>query len=161
FMLIWCRFKEWLLTCSLGRLAGMFRERGIVGVPLTHNLPTRASRGVVEPGGTPIDLPSMDQQVAVVGVDLYSPPAPYRSTSKWRRYTPAMSRSPFVPELGAGRADARPYRDPFDPAFNWRAVLMHGVRALGHYMIVGREHWVDTPIGPDGELRVHGVLYPL
>jgi len=161
FMLSWCRFKEWLLTCALERFAGMFRDRGIMGVPLTVNLPALSSRGVVEPGGAPADLPAMERQVAAVGVDLYSPPAGYCNTSQWSRYVHAMSRFPFVPEFGAGRREDWPYHDPFDPAFNWRAALMHGVRALSHYMVIENERWIETPIGPDGELRVHGVLYPL
>lgn len=158
-MLNWCRFKEWLLTYSLGRLAEMFRERGIVGVPLTQNLPPLTARGVVEPGGTPLDLAAMEDKVDIVGVDLYSPPAAYHNTSKWSRYLHATSRYPFVPEFGAGRADDWAPRDPQDAAFNWRAVLMHGVRAISHYMIVERERWLESPIGPAGEWRPHASMY--
>lgn len=159
-MLEWCRFKERLLGHGLNRLAEMFRERGIVGVPLTLNLPALAARGVVEPGGTPIHMPAMEREVEIVGVDLYSPPAAYHNTSKWSRYMHAVSRYPFVPEFGAGRADDWAPRDPNDAAFNWRAVLMHGVRAISHYMVVERERWVETPVGPRGELRPHAALYP-
>jgi beta-galactosidase len=159
-MLRWCRFKEWLLVYPLLRLARMFRERGIVGVPLTLNLPALAARGVVEPGGTPIDLRAMEVEVDIVGVDLYSPPSAYHNTSKWTRYMHAMSRHPFVPEFGAGRADDWAPRDPNDAAFNWRAVLMHGARSISHYMVVERERWVETPVGPRGELRPHAALYP-
>jgi beta-galactosidase len=159
-MLDWCRFKEWLLVYPLARLAAMFRERGVEGVPLTLNLPALTARGVVEPGGTPLDLRAMEREVDIVGVDLYSLPASYHNTSKWSRYLHCMSRYPFVPEFGAGRVDDWPPRNPYDAVFNWRAVLMHGVRAVSHYMVVERERWLDTPIGPDGELRPHAPIYP-
>ncbi|MEO8286093.1 MAG: beta-galactosidase [Chloroflexota bacterium] len=159
-MLDWCRFKEWLLTRSLKRLATMYHERGINEVPLTLNLPALVSRGVVEPGATPLDMQAMERAVEIVGVDLYSPPAAYHNTSKWSRYLHATSRFPFVPEFGAGRADDWATRDPFEAAFNWRAVLMHGARALSHYMIVERDRWIETPIGPEGELRPQASLYP-
>jgi beta-galactosidase len=158
-MLDWCRFKEWLLNYPLARLAKMFRERGIVEVPLTLNLPALTSRGVVAPGGTPIDLQMMEREVAIVGVDLYSPPAAYHNTSKWSRYLHGVSRHAFVPEFGAGRADDWGPRDPSDAVFNWRAVLMHGVRAISHYMVVERERWINTPVGPRGELRPHAAFY--
>jgi beta-galactosidase len=138
----------------------MYRERGMLGVPLTQNLPPLPPRGVAEPGATPFDLQAMEREVEVVGVDLYSPPSAYHNTSKWSRFVHAASRYPFVPEFGAGRADDWAPRDPRDAAFNWRAVLMHGVKALSHYMVVERERWIETPVGREGEFRAHAALYP-
>jgi beta-galactosidase len=158
-LLEWCRFKEWLLVYAADRLAKMFRERGAADVPLTLNLPAMAPRGVVEPGATPIDIPGLETAVDVVGADLYSPAAAYHNTRKWARYLHATSRFPFVPEFGAGRADDWPPRDPAEVTFNWRAVLMHGVQAINHYMIVERERWIETPVGPTGDLRPHAAAY--
>jgi beta-galactosidase len=160
-ILRWCEFREWLLIHALDRLSKMFRERGLTGIPLTHNLPAQTPPGVAVPGAGPLNLWAMERTSDVVGLALPATLTAYQDTRQWARYVHAASRFPTALALGLGHAGNGTPPDHDVAAFYWRALLMHGVRAVTHTMLVEREQGIESPLGPAGELRPAAGRYVL
>lgn len=142
----WQEFKEFLIYYGIRKIADMLRERGLTDVFYFHNFPSYPA--------TPMHVPGLEQEaVDVAGVDLYSKVTDYELLSDTARFLSGSSRLPFIPEFGAG---CWLWWRPLtlnDHKFANYAVLMNGVKAINHYMLVDRDRWYGAPVARDGRKR--------
>ncbi|MCA9773514.1 MAG: beta-galactosidase [Myxococcales bacterium] len=146
YWLDWAAHKESLLRYGLRRIAEILRTAGLDRVPVTHNFPP------ISPG-SPVDIPSAERDLDVVGVDLYSKREDYRFVRMISRYLAGSSRLPYVPEFSSG---CYLWWKPItfhDQRFTTWTPFMHGLRAINFYMIVDRERWYGAPVARDGRVR--------
>lgn len=144
----WAAYKEWQILYGIQRAARMLRERGLSGVPVTHNYPRSAWK--------PFDLGETENllEVDVAGVDFYVDRRRWREIARRARVLAAMSRLPFAPEFGCGFWSSWP--DPLGPedlSFGSLLAFMHGLKAANWYMVVERERWTGGAITREGRVR--------
>jgi beta-galactosidase len=148
----WAEFQEVLLCDSLAHMSDMLRERGIRGVPLSHNLPPMEH-------ATPLDPASVAKVVDLVGTDYYHGASEAERTAIARRTTELVTRSdvlgvpPFASELGAGFPPFFPVIPAEHSAFTALAAFAYGLSAFNIYMAVDRDRWVGAPLSVRGEPR--------
>jgi beta-galactosidase len=144
----WVNYKEYQIIYAVGRIARIMRERGIVGVPLFHDVAFQYS--------TPLDVVAMENDPAIdwVGMNLYRNKEEYGEAVKRMRYLAGTTRLPFVPEFGAGLWSHH-YRTftPDEHEFITMTALMYGLKAFNFYMLVERDRWQGSPITRHGTLR--------
>lgn len=148
----WAELQEHLLEVALLRFATLLREAGIVGVPLSHNLP---------PGqdATPLNAARVSRSIDLVGLDYYQSATPTNRRVSMRRTTElaarcdATGKPPFACEMGAGFPPFFPPLDERDSAFCLLTALAYGLRGYNLYMAVERDRWIGAPIDPHGRLR--------
>ncbi|HEY7122585.1 MAG TPA: beta-galactosidase [Ktedonobacterales bacterium] len=144
----WVEYKERYIHQSVVQIAKMLRDRGVLGVPLFHDVAWQYS--------TPLDIARMESDSALdwVGLNLYRGPHDYTGTIQRMRYLAGTTRLPFVPEFGSGIWSHHP-RTPTaaEQEFTTLAALMHGMRAVNFYMLVERERWQGSPITRHGTYR--------
>ncbi|HHV63157.1 MAG TPA: beta-galactosidase [Firmicutes bacterium] len=145
YFLDWAEYKEFYLNYGLKRIADMYRQRGITGIPVYHNLPAAYN--------VPFNQVRTEEVLDLQGVDLYPHKESYSSTKKACQYIAGTSKFPMIPEFGAGIwAWDKPIM-PEDQFFNALTALMHGVKGFNYYMIVERERWLGSPVTRDGRVR--------
>jgi beta-galactosidase len=154
----WAELQEHLLEVALLRFATLLREAGIVGVPLSHNLP---------PGqdATPLNAARVSRSIELVGLDYYQSATPTNRRVSMRRTTELVARCdatgkpPFACEMGAGFPPFFPPLDERDSAFCLLTALAYGLRGYNLYMAVERDRWIGAPIDPHGRLRPFSELF--
>jgi len=144
----WAEYKEYQIIHAVSRLARMLRERGVVGVPIFHDVAYQQR--------TPIDISRMeaDPQIDWVGINSYRNKEEFAGAARLARYLAGSTRLPFVPELGCGIWSHRALTpEPQDHETITLAMLMYGLKAFNLYMIAERERWQGSPITRHGDLR--------
>jgi len=141
----WAEYKERHLHRGVTRIARMFSEHGLTGVPITHNYPLGDLR-------SPIDLAGLESEIDLVGMDLYYQRGDYRALKSRCAGLCGTSRLPYTPEFGAGCYHAWPPLSLEDNSFTAMAARMNGLRGFNFYMIVDRERWYGAPIRRDGSI---------
>jgi beta-galactosidase len=144
----WIAYKEYQIRWSVARIARMLRERGIVDVPLFHDVAFQYR--------TPLDLARMEANPEIdwVGMNLYRNKESYRSAIQSMRFLAGTTKLPFVPEFGCGVWSHYPLTfTPEEQEFITLSAFMHGVKAVNFYMLVERERWQGSPITRHGTLR--------
>ena len=142
----WVAFKEWLVTRALSRLGGALRVTGVDRVVLFHNF-------IAQRWGSPCSLAAAEQALDLAGLDVYLGQRDYAATRRHALTLAGGSRLPFVPEMGCG---VWPWWFPHtreDQEAVALALLMHGVKGFNLYMLVERDRWYGSPVGPRGERR--------
>lgn len=157
----WVEYREHYLAGSMGRLAGMLRERGLSGIALFHNYPHPLGPGGAASGfTTPFNLPLLEEKLDFVGFDIYSRKHLYHHVKTVASYVVGTSRYPYIPEFIAG---VWPWYlhpgEPYDEEFVTKAALMQGIRGFSRYMLVERDRWLDSPIRADGRLREKAAMF--
>ena len=142
----WVEFKEFLVYHGIKTVADMLRERGLRDVFFFHNHPSYPA--------PPFHVPGAESAaVDVAGVDISPGPGGYESMRDTARYLAACSRLAFVPNLAAGGSVlGRPFIRR-DQEFAGRVLLMHGIKAMNHHMLVDRDRWCGAPVARDGRRR--------
>ncbi len=144
----WVEYKERYIHQSVAQIAQMLRSRGVVGVPIFHDVAWQYS--------TPLDIARMEADPAIdwVGINLYRSPQQYAGVTQRMRYLAGTTRLPFVPEFGCGIWSHHSQTPtPAEEEFVTLAALMHGMRAVNFYMLVERERWQGSPITRHGTFR--------
>lgn len=145
----WVEFKEFRITWSLVRIARMLQERGIVGVPIFHDVAWQFF--------PPLDMISLEAQPEIewVGMNLYRNKEQYLAAVARMKYLAGSMKLPFVPEFGSGvwSHHTRTF-DPHDEEFITLSAFMHGLKAVNYYMIVERERWQGSPVTRDNRRRL-------
>lgn len=144
----WVEYKERYIHQSVVQIAKMLRARGVVGVPIFHD--------VAFDHFTPLDIARMESEGALdwVGLNLYRSPQEYTGVRRRMRYLAGTTKLPFVPEFGSGIWSHHPQTPtPEEEEFVTLAALMYGMRAVNFYMLVERERWQGSPITRHGDLR--------
>ncbi len=141
----WIEFKEAHLKNAVGRVAKMFKNHGLEGVPVTHNYPL----GHLRP---PLDLCGLEQVVDLVGMDMYYRRGDYYTIKARCQALCGLSRFPYAPEFGSGSHFAWPPVDLEDQVFATLSAAMHGLRGFNFYMLVDRERWYGAPVRRDGSV---------
>jgi beta-galactosidase len=144
----WVAYKEFQIRWSVARFARMLRERGIVGVPLFHDIAWQTT--------TPLDVSRMesDPDIDWVGMNLYCNKEEYATVARRLRFLAGATQLPFVPEFGAGlwSHHKRTFM-PEEHEFITLAAFMNGMKAVNFYMLVERERWQGSPITRHGDYR--------
>jgi len=144
----WIAYKEYQIRWCVTRIAHMLRERGIVGVPVFHDVAFQYR--------TPLDIARMEAEPEIdwVGMNLYRNKESYRGAVQSMRFLAGATRLPFVPEFGCGiwSHHART-PTPEETEFITLSAFMHGMKAVNFYMLVERERWQGSPITRHGTLR--------
>ncbi|MEA2062774.1 MAG: beta-galactosidase [Gemmatimonadota bacterium] len=145
----WAEFRQWRIQWSLNRIARMFAERGLAGIPVFHCLP----------GGcrAPFSIPDVERSpgIDIDGINGYHDRASYEENRMVSRAAAGQNLFPFRPEFGGGlwlTADYDP-RTPEDCQSAALTTLMHGVKGLNFYMAVERDRWLAAPVRADGGVR--------
>jgi beta-galactosidase len=144
----WAEYKEYQIIYAVSRLAKMLRERGVVGVPIFHDVAYQQR--------TPLDVSRMeaDPEIDWVGINCYRNKEEFAGAARLARYMVGSTRLPFVPELGCGIWSHRALTpEPQDHEIITLGLLMHGLKAFNLYMIAERERWQGSPITRHGDLR--------
>jgi beta-galactosidase len=144
----WAAYKEYQITWSVARFARMLRERGIIDVPIFHDVAFQQR--------SPLDVASMEAEPNIdwVGINLYRNKEDYHSVVQQMRYLAGTTRLPFVPEFGCGIWSHYPLTPtPDEQELIMLGALMHGLKAFNLYMLVERERWQGSPITRHGALR--------
>lgn len=144
----WAEYKEYQIVYSVSRCAQMMRERGIVGVPIFHDVAYQQR--------TPLDVSRLeaDPQIDWVGINCYRNKEELMDAARLARYLTGSTRLPFVPELGCGIWSHRELTpEPVDHESITLGMLMHGLKAFNLYMLVERERWQGSPVTRHGDLR--------
>ncbi len=144
----WVEYKEYQITYCLTRIARMWRERGVQGVPIFHDVAWQYS--------TPLDTIDLEGQRDVdwVGMNLYRNWEEYPNVRRKVRYLAGSTILPFVPEFGSGVWCHHPKTFlPEEQEFITLSAFMHGVKAVNYYMLVERERWQGCPITRDNRRR--------
>ena len=126
------------------RLREAMERVGLGGVPTSHNLP---------PGqwAIPMSIPSLEEGIDVVGIDLYNPRWDHRTLKSRCLFLAGTARLPYSPELGGGAPPWYPQIDTDDARFLALAGLAYGLRGYNLYMAVDRDRWVGAPIDARGD----------
>lgn len=144
----WVAYKEYQITWAVARFARMWRERGVTGVPMFHDVAFQHY--------TPVDIVAMeaDPDVDWVGMNLYRNREDYAGGMKRIRYLAGATRLPFVPEFGNGLWSHHPRTfEPGEHEFITLSALLHGLKAINYYMLVERDRWQGSAITRHGDLR--------
>jgi beta-galactosidase len=144
----WVAYKEYQIIYSVSRFARMLRERGILGVPIFHDIAYQYR--------TPLDVIAMeaDPHIDWVGMNQYRNKEDFAWVRRQGRYLAGSTRTPFIPEFGCGIWSHHPQTPmPDDEEFIGLTTLMYGVKAFSLYMLVERERWQGCPITRHGTLR--------
>lgn len=144
----WVEYKEYQIRYAIARFARMLEERGIVDVPIFHDVAYQMS--------TPLDIAALeaDPDIDWVGMNLYRNQEDYWGAVQRMRYLAGSTRLPFVPEFGNGLWSHHPATfTPNEEEFITLAALMHGLKAINFYMLVERERWQGCPITRHGAYR--------
>jgi beta-galactosidase len=144
----WAAYKEYQITWSVARFGRMLRQRGIVDVPIFHDVAFQQR--------SPLDVAAMEAapEIDWVGINLYRNVDSYASAVRQIRYQAGSTRLPFVPELGCGIWSHHPVTPTSEEQeLITLGALMHGLKAFNLYMLVERERWQGCPITRHGALR--------
>ncbi|HSD85020.1 MAG TPA: beta-galactosidase [Anaerolineae bacterium] len=144
----WIAYKEYQIRYAVARFARMLKERGLVEVPIFHDVAYQMS--------TPLDIAALEAEPDIdwVGMNLYRNQEDYWGAVQRIRYLVGTTRLPFVPEFGNGLWSHHPATfTPEEEEFITLAALMHGLKALNFYMLVERERWQGCPITRHGTYR--------
>jgi beta-galactosidase len=150
----WTHYKEYQLTEALRRLAVMYREDGLGELPTFQNYPgpyTNVPNDL--PYRTPFSVAKSEQVLDVVGVDSYPLWEDYEVVKQSVQYAVGSSRLPYVPEFGAGAVGWRRPPHIEEHEFATLALLMHGIKGIGFYMIVDRDRWLGSPVTVNNRIR--------
>ncbi|HTC21701.1 MAG TPA: beta-galactosidase, partial [bacterium] len=151
YYLDWSRYKEWQINECLRIIGGMWRERGVDGIPFFHNF-----FGPVNSPYNTNDAEHGDYGLDVVGVDDYPRKEQYQTTSRKASYLAGTSKLPFIPEFGSGCWCLPLWENTFtidDERFTTPLLFMFGLKAINYYMIVERDRWMGSPITADNKIR--------
>jgi beta-galactosidase len=144
----WIEYKEYQIRYAVARFARMLKERGMVGIPIFHDVAYQMS--------TPLDISAMEAEPDIdwVGMNLYRNQEDYWGAVQRMRYLVGTTRLPFVPEFGNGLWSHHPatFR-PDEEEYITLAALTHGLKAINFYMLVERERWQGCPITRHGTYR--------
>lgn len=144
----WIEYKEYQIRYAVVRFARMLKERGLVGIPIFHDVAYQMS--------TPLDIAALeaDPDIDWVGMNLYRNQEDYWGAVQRIRYLVGTTRLPFVPEFGNGLWSHHPATfTPDEEEFITLAALLHGLKAINFYMLVERERWQGCPITRHGTYR--------
>jgi beta-galactosidase len=144
----WIEYKEYQIRYAIAQFARMLKDRGIVGVPIFHDVAYQMS--------TPLDIAALEAEPDIdwVGMNLYRNREDYAGAVQRMRYLAGSTRLPFVPEFGNGLWSHHPATfTPDEEEFITLAALMHGLKAINFYMLVERERWQGCPITRHGAYR--------
>ncbi len=144
----WVEYREYQVQWALGRMADLYRSRGLGSVPFYHNF--------YGPWTTPFSVPDVEADAGVdfCGLDGYPHAADALEAVDQARYLASSSRLAYFPEYGAGSWPfGFPVRDQGDQEATLLAPLMGGAKGVNFYMLVERERWLGSPLGPDGARR--------
>jgi beta-galactosidase len=143
--LAWLAFREREGVAALAAIAAMLVEAGMGGVPHFHNFPPH------DP--TTYDVCATEAALAFAGIDFYQGRTQYRRNRHRALYLAGSSRLPYVPELGVGSFPWGPPLTDEDSTCLLLNLLGSGVAGYNAYMLVERDRWYGSPIGPDGLVR--------
>ncbi len=146
FYMDWVAYKEYYLIYGLKRIKDMLADRGVNGIPVTHNYPTPQ---VI----SPFNIADTEREIDIQGFDMYPTRRDYRGLKYGCLAARAQSRLSFIPEFGSGGWLWNPPLSKEDQQFATKAIFMHGIRAVSYYMLVERERWYGAPIARDGRVR--------
>jgi len=141
----WAAFKERLMRRGVSRVAELFSKNGLGQVPITHNYPLGHLR-------SPFDLPGLEEEVDLVGMDMYYGSTDYEVLKSRCLALCGSSRLPWAPEFGCGGMHAWPPQGPDDLEFTFLSACMHGLMGFNFYMLVDRERWYGAPVRRDASL---------
>jgi beta-galactosidase len=144
----WVKYKEYQIRWSVARLARMMRERGLVGVPIFHDVAFQWQ--------SPLDITAMEAHPEIdwVGMNLYANQDDYPNAMTRIRYLAGSTRLPFVPEFGCGLWSHHAHTfTPEEHEFITLSALLHGLKAFNFYMLAERDRWQGSAITRHGELR--------
>ncbi|MEM8534928.1 MAG: beta-galactosidase [Chloroflexota bacterium] len=144
----WVAYKEYQIIWSVARFARMLRERGIVDVPIFHDVAFQQR--------TPLDVARMEahHDIDWVGMNLYRNKEGYASAVRQTRFLVGSTKLPFVPEFGCGIWSHHPLTPrPEEQELITLGALMHGLKAFNLYMLVERDRWQGSAITRHGTLR--------
>lgn len=144
----WVEYKEYQITYSLTRIARMWRERGVEGVPIFQDVAWQYS--------SPLDIIDLEgrRDIDWVGMNLYRNREEYPNIRRKVKYLAGSTILPFVPEFGSGLWCHHPKTFlPEEEEFITFSALMHGLKAVNFYMLVERERWQGSPITRDNRRR--------
>jgi beta-galactosidase len=144
----WIEYKEYQIRYAVARFAQMLKARGMVGVPVFHDVAYQIS--------TPLDMAALEAEPDIdwVGMNLYRNKEDYWGAVQRIRYLVGTTRLPFVPEFGNGLWSHHPATfTPDEEELITLAALMHGLKAINFYMLVERERWQGCPITRHGTYR--------
>jgi len=149
YYLDWVEFREQNIIRALERLARMFAERGVSGIPVFHCLPGDCR--------APANIPDTElaEGIDLDGINGHPGREQYTEERKLCRAAAGMNLYPFRPEFGGGvplEVQAKPPKAQ-DVEFLLLSCLMHGIKALNIHMAVERDRWLASPIKRDGSLR--------
>jgi beta-galactosidase len=142
----WVAFKEQLPVWALGLFAKTLLEGG-VDLPLLGDAP------LVELGAGLPGLPSLEEPLTAVGLDLFTRRGEHRSLARSVRRLTGSSRFPFVAELGWGGWPWWWPRELESSRATALGALMYGARGFSLVMGVERDGWYGAPIDAEGLLR--------
>src|SRR4051794_25175866 len=144
----WVAYKEYQIIWAVARIARMLRERGIIGIPIYHDIAFQEA--------TPLDTGRMeaDPDIDWVGMNAYCNKEQYWTIAKRSRFLAGHSRLPYVPEFGCGlwSHHQKTFR-PEEHEFITLSAFMNGLRAINFYMLVERERWQGSPVTRHGTFR--------
>lgn len=144
----WVRYKEVHVNWIVATMADMLRERGVVDVPLFHDVAFQYR--------TPLDINAMEANGHVdwVGINYYRQPQGFDGAITLVRYMSGTTRLPFIPEFGSGLWIHHALTPrPEEAEFVTLAALMYGIKAFNFYMLVERDRWLACPITRHGDYR--------
>ena len=144
----WVAYKELQIRGSVSRISGMLKTRGIVGIPIFHDVAFQET--------TPHDVARLeaDPEIDWVGMNMYCNKEQYHTVARRSRFLAGTTILPFVPEFGCGLWSHHPRTfTPDEHEFVTLSAYMNGVKAVNFYMLVERERWQGCPITRHGELR--------
>ena len=144
----WIVYKEYQIRYAIVRFAQMLKARGIVGIPIFHDVAYQMS--------TPLDISAMEAEPDIdwVGMNLYRNREDYWGAVQRMRYLAGTTRLPFVPEFGNGLwSHHQATFTPDEEEFITLSALLHGLKAINFYMLVERDRWQGCPITRHGTYR--------
>ena len=151
YYLDWSRYKEWQINECLRIIAGMWRERGVDGVPFFQNF--------YGPTNSPYNTNEAETEaygLDVVGLDNYQRKEIYSSTARMASYLSGTSRLPFIPEFGSGCWSLPLWENTMtleDQRFTTPLLFMFGLKAINYYMLVERDRWMGSPLTAHNKIR--------
>lgn len=148
--LAWAEFQEHTLTTAMSRMKKSMQRAGMRGVPILHNV----SLGE---GGLPVNIPALDRNLDLVGLDYYHPARDHAAIKRRTLYLAGTCDIPYAPELGVG---APPWFTPLahrDSLFCGMAASAYGLRGFNLYMTVDRDRWYGAMIDTAGRSRAESV----
>jgi beta-galactosidase len=151
YYLDWARYREWHVNESLRRIGGMWRQRGVMGIPFFQNFygPTQSPYNLNE-------AEHGDFGLDIAGLDSYPRKEAFSSIARMANYLAGTSKLPLIPEFGSGCWAYYLYEnalDVNDQRFTTPLLFMFGLKAVNYYMLVERDRWTGSPIRVDNQIR--------